>query len=158
MRIAFVTNNYTPYAAGVVKSIDVITHELRTQGHEVLIIAPQFLKHHDDPNDVIRIPSMLRFTYRQKHMAVPWRARSYLKKYLIDFNPDVIHVHHPFLLGVLASRVARQIGVPLFFTYHTIYEDYVHYVPLPSWLMRSLVRRNVLNFCKAADYIISPSQ
>jgi glycosyltransferase involved in cell wall biosynthesis len=158
MRIAFVTNNYTPYAAGVVKSIDAITHELRAQGHEVVIIAPQFLKIHDDPDYVIRIPSMFRFMYRQKHMALPWRAYSYLKKYLTAFNPDVVHVHHPFLLGVLASRVARQMGVPLFFTYHTIYEDYAHYVPLPSWLIKPLVTMNVLNFCRSVDYVISPSR
>lgn len=157
MRVAFVTNNYTPYAAGVVKSIDAITAQLRMMGHEVLIIAPQFLPHHDDPEYVVRIPSFVRFMYKKKHMAVSWRAKHYLKKFINQFSPDVVHVHHPFLLGQVASSIANKMGLPVFFTYHTIYEDYVHYVPLPSCIVKPMVTKQVLNFCASVDHVIAPS-
>ena len=45
---------------------------------------------------------------------------------------DVVHAQHPFLLGVTARRLARRLGRPLVFTYHTRYEKYAHYVPLPE--------------------------
>lgn len=157
MRVAFVTNNYTPYAAGVVKSIDAITDQLRAMGHEVLIIAPQFLNHHDDPEYVVRIPSLFRFMYKKKHMAVSWRAQHYLKQFITKFNPDMVHVHHPFLLGYMARSIAKQMGIPVFFTYHTIYEDYVHYVPLPSCIVKPMVTKQVLNFCASVDHVIAPS-
>lgn len=157
MRVAFVTNNYTPYAAGVVKSIDAITDQLRAMGHEVLIIAPQFLKEHHDPEYVVRIPSFFRFMYQKKHMAVSWRAKHYLKQFLTQFNPDMVHVHHPFLLGYMARSIAKQMGIPVFFTYHTIYEDYVHYVPLPSRMVRPIVTKQVLAFCASVDHVVTPS-
>ncbi len=141
----------------MVKSIDAITHQLHKMGHQVIIIAPQFLQVHDDPSYVKRIPSLFRFKYKQKHMAIPWRAKYYLKKYLQDFKPDVIHVHHPFLLGAMGARIAREINVPVFFTYHTIYEDYIHYVPFPAWMVKPIVTRKVLSFCKSVDPIITPS-
>lgn len=157
MRVAFVTNNYTPYAAGVVKSIDAITDQLRVMGHDVLIIAPQFLKHHDDPEYVVRIPSLFRFMYKKKHMAVSWRTKYYLKKFLTQFSPDVVHVHHPFLLGQVASSIAKKMGLPVFFTYHTIYEDYVHYVPLPPLIVKPIVTKQVLAFCASVDHVVAPS-
>ena len=46
---------------------------------------------------------------------------------LQKINPTVIHVHHPFLLGHMAVQYAKKCGIKTVFTYHTIYEAYVHY-------------------------------
>ncbi len=42
---------------------------------------------------------------------------------------DVIHAHHPHVLGEAAVRVAGAFECPLVFTYHTMYEHHLHYVP-----------------------------
>src|SRR6266849_2267086 len=47
-------------------------------------------------------------------------------------DPDVVHAQHPFLLGPTARRLARRHRRPLVFNYHTRYEKYAHYVPLPE--------------------------
>ena len=44
------------------------------------------------------------------------------------FAPEVIHSHHPYLLGDSALRAAKQRGLPLVFTHHPLYERYTHYV------------------------------
>ncbi len=41
---------------------------------------------------------------------------------------DVIHVHHPMLIGRTAVYLSRKYHVPLVFTYHTRYEQYLCYV------------------------------
>ncbi len=158
MRILFVTNNYTPYAGGVVSSINATVQELQKQGHKILLVAPNFLgANHDDPKWIQRVPSLLRFRYKNNCMAVPWRAAYYLKRIIIEFKPDIIHVHHPFLLGPIAQRIAKKMGIKTVFTYHTIYEGYVHYVPLPQFVLKPIVKKMVLNFCKKVDQIIVPS-
>lgn len=157
--IAFVTNNYTPYSGGVVQSIQAMVNEFKNLGHCVYIIAPDFLGDaHKDPAHVFRIPSLFRFRYKNNYMAIPWRAYAHLDHVLHTINPDVIHVHHPFLLGPMAVRWAKEHNIKTIFTYHTIYEQYAHYVPLPSQIVCPVVTRLVLQFCKTVDHIIVPSK
>ncbi len=158
MRILFVTNNYTPYAGGVVSSINATVKELKKQGHHVTLVTLDFLgTQHNDPAWVKRIPSLLRFRYKKNHMAVPWRPKQYLKKVITQLKPDVVHVHHPFLLGPMAVAIAQKMGIKTVFTYHAVYEEYTHYVPLPQFLVKPIVRQLVLRFCKKVDQIIVPS-
>src|ERR1700722_5551560 len=159
MRILFVTNNYTPYAGGVVKSIQATVDALHHQGHEVFIVTLDFLGSlHDDPSYVFRIPSLIRFTYKQNYMAIAWRPRHYLEWYIKQLSPDVIHVHHPFLLGFLAAQLAKKHKIPVVLTYHTLYEQYAHYVPVPSGFAAWMIRIVVARFCKQVDGIIVHSQ
>lgn len=156
--IAFVTNNYTPYSGGVVSSINAAVSQLQKCGHDVHIITLDFLgAQHDDPEYVIRIPSLFRCMYKKNYMAIPWWPQYHLCKILKEINPDVVHVHHPFLLGPIAVKWAKKMNIRTIFTYHTVYEDYVHYVPLPAWLAKPMVKKMVLWFCKTVDQIIVPS-
>ena len=158
MRIFFVTNNYTPYTGGVTSSITAITDGLRGRGHEVFIITLDFLgSAHNDPHYIIRIPCPIKFLYKKNHMAIPWRPTHAIFQLLKEYNPDIVHVHHPFLLGVSALRAARKIGIPCVFTYHTLYEQYAHYVPLPSLYSKPLIQSAVRHFCNKVDNIIAPS-
>ncbi len=159
VRIAMITNNYTPYSGGVVSSINAHVQELRGMGHEVLIITLDFLgKAHDDPEYVKRVPCPLKFRYKNNHMAIPWRAYHHTKKMLMEFRPSIIHSHHPGLLGVCARRAARKLEVPIVFTYHTLYEAYAHYVPLPESITRPVIKNAVHEYCCAVDGIIAPSE
>lgn len=156
--IAFITNNYTPYSGGVVSSIDATVVQLRDQGHDVFIICPDFLgKKHDDPEGVIRIPSLVRFKHKQNHMMIPWRPKRHLHQIFERLKPDVIHIHHPFLLGPMAVAWAQKRNIKTVFTYHTIYEQYLHYLPLPAWVSKPVVTKLVLQFCRSVDQIIVPS-
>lgn len=158
MKILFVSNTYTPYKAGVVNSINATVAELQKEGHSVSLITLDFLgSQHKDPPWVKRIPSIFRFKYQHNHMALPWAAHAYIHDFITDFDPDVVHIHHPFLLGPIAQRVAEAHGIKTVFTYHTQYEKYAHYVPGPQLVTQPMVSALVLNFCKSVDQIIVPS-
>ena len=158
LRIAFVTNNYIPYSGGVVSSINAFAQQLMECGHEVLIIALDFLgDQHDDPPYVVRVPSLFCFTYYANPLCVPWRPDAQVLQILKKFNPDVVHAHHPFLLGQSALQAARELRVPIVFTYHTMYELYTHYVPLYQPLVKLAVKKKVARFCEDVDHIIAPS-
>lgn len=155
MRILLVSNNYTPFSGGVVSSLNALIPELQKAGHEVLLVAPQFLASHpDDPVWVQRLFTLIRFSYRDNRMAVPWRTRHQLTTIIDTFKPDVVHVQHPFLLGETARSLSRKKQIPIVFTYHTMYEDYAHYVPLPRAFVRWIILRLVNRFCQSVDAII----
>lgn len=156
--ILFVTNNYTPYSGGVVSSIQASTHELQKRGHSVHIVTLDFLgNNHNDPEFVTRIPCPLKFRYKTNPIAAPWRPTHNLQDVTQKIKPDIIHVHHPFLLGASAARVAQTLRVPIVFTYHTLYEHYAHYIPLPQQLTQWALKRIVPAFCAGIDGIIAPS-
>jgi len=85
---------------------------------------------------------------------VPRRLASALKQ----FRPDIVHSHHPFLLGDMALRVAAVRGLPLVFTHHTLYELYTHYVPGDSPRLKHFVVELVSGYCNLCDSVIAPSE
>ena len=44
------------------------------------------------------------------------------------WNLDVIHTHTEFGIGTFARVIGKQFDIPVVHTYHTMYEDYVHYI------------------------------
>jgi glycosyltransferase involved in cell wall biosynthesis len=158
LRIALISNNYTPYSGGVVSSINAQVATLLEDGHLVRIITLDFLGNkHTDPDYVVRVRTPIKFKCRQNHYAIPWYMVTQLKEIISGMNADIIHVHHPFLLGAKGLEVARTLGIPIVFTYHTLYEEYAHYVPLPASIAKPLIRKLVSQFCSAVDAIIAPS-
>lgn len=152
-----ITNNFTPYSGGVVSSINALVYALQQAGHEVIVVTLSFLKEHNDPVWVKRLYCPIKFRYRTNHMAIAWRPKSQIKKLMQEFKPDVVHMHHPFMLGRAGSACAKLYNIPTLFTYHTIYQAYAHYIPLPQWLMQKMIIARVMSFCRTVDAIISPS-
>ena len=119
MRIGIFTDSYRPYRSGVVQSIDLFTKDLTALGHEVNIFAPSY-PHHVKDNKVFRFASVPAPTNPEFTLAIPFSLR--LKPAINRFKPDIIHVHSPFMLGRLGARYAKTLGVPLVFTFHTLYD------------------------------------
>ena len=49
-------------------------------------------------------------------------------KKIRSWNLDVIHSQTEFAIGTFARLIAKQYNIPLVHTYHTMYEDYIHYI------------------------------
>lgn len=157
-RVAMFTNNYRPFIGGVPLSIDRLRLGLKSLGHRVLVIAPEYETRPADDGDSLRVPSVLAFGQRREfrvgNLLLP-RIRHRVKA----FRPDVIHVHHPFWLGSLGLFLARRLKVPIVYTYHTRLEHYAHYVPLPSVLFRNLISHYLVKrFANRCDAVIVPTQ
>ncbi len=157
MIVCMVTNNYTPYAGGVVRAIQTYTHELQRCGHTVYIITLDFGVS-DDPWYVFRVPSFLQFRFRGNVISVPWRMSQSVARYIDVCKPDIIHIHSPFLLGQAGVQAARERNIPTVFTYHSLYERFVSYVPVPQYITRYCVLQHVHAFCLKVDAIIAPSR
>lgn len=157
LTILMISNNYTPYSGGVVSSIQTSAHILRSQGHRVIIATLSFTPHDIDEADTIRIPAYCYFTYKNNPCCIPKNARKLLETVIQEYSPDIIHSHHPFLLGMIAVQLSKKHKIPLVFTHHTQYEQYAHYIPVPRWLTRAFIKKRLDAYCIRAQHIIAPS-
>lgn len=126
MRIGIFTDTYPPYINGVSTSISMLESALRKKGHQVFIVTvnPENMKYKYEKN-IIRIPGIPTGIYDYRLTGIyPIRAVKTIKKW----NLDVIHSHTEFGIGTFARIIAKQLNIPLVHTYHTMYEDYVHYI------------------------------
>ncbi len=133
MKIALMTNNYKPFVGGVPISIERLANGLRELGNEVIIFAPTY-KEQEEEDIVFRYHSLLEGIAGGVVIPFPWDIE--IDKAFEKQQFDIIHVHHPMLIGKTAARLAKKYGIPLVFTYHTRYEQYAHYV-LPKPLLKN---------------------
>src|SRR5262249_43613181 len=156
MRIALFTNNYLPFRGGVTTAVETLRDGLQRLGHPAFVFAPAAHPPVADPAWVLRYPSMPAPTYPRVALAVPFCPR--IEAAARELSPDVVHAQHPFLLGPAARRFARRSGRPLVFTYHTRYEKYAHYVPLPERFVAALAVKLSCRFAASTDLVVAPSE
>lgn len=156
MNIAMLTNTYTPHVGGVACSVEAFTEQYRKRGHRALVVAPVFSNMPPDEVDVVRIPAIQHFNGGDFSVVLP--VSGLLTDVLDDFQPDIIHSHHPYLLGVTALRIARYRQLPLVFTHHTRYEEYTHYVPGSAHILRRFIIEASIRYSNLADLVLAPSE
>ncbi|QIL89118.1 glycosyltransferase [Microbulbifer sp. SH-1] len=156
MNIVMLTNTYLPHVGGVARSVDAFSREYRRQGHQVLVVAPEFAEKIDNEKDVVRIPAIQNFNGSDFSVALPLSGE--LTERLDFFEPDLVHSHHPFLLGMTALRIARSRELPLIFTHHTLYERYTHYVPADSETLKRFVIELATRYGNLASMVFAPSE
>lgn len=159
MNIAMFTNTYLPHVGGVARSVSAFAQDLARLGHKIAVVAPHFQgeKRKEMPGiQVIRVPAIQNFNGSDFSVRLP--IPFFLNEKMDSFSPDLIHSHHPFLLGDTAMRVARQRELPLVFTHHTMYEWYTHYVPFDSKGMKRFVINLSTQYANMCSAVIAPSQ
>ncbi len=156
LHIVMLTNTFTPHVGGVARSVSAFANEFRRQGHRVLVVAPEFEDAPQLERDVVRVPAIQHFNGTDFSVPVP--VPGILTPVLDDFAPDVVHTHHPFLLGDTALRIAAGRDIPVVFTHHTRYEQYTHYVPGDSPTLQRFVVELATGFANLCDAVIAPSE
>lgn len=156
MNILMVTNTFTPFVGGVARSVESFTAAYRRRGHRVLVVAPAFKGMPERETDVVRVPAVQRFNGGDFAVSLP--VPGFLFSSLERFRPDAVHSHHPYLLGDTALRIAASRNVPLFFTHHTFYEKFTHYVPGDSPALRRFVVELSTGYANLCDGVIAPSE
>ena len=155
MKILMMTNTYRPHVGGVARSVSFFADEYRKLGHDVFIVAPTFEGIKTEGRDVIRVPAVQNFNGSDFSVVFP--IPGYLTSAIEDFQPDIVHSHHPFLLGDTAVRIASKYEIPVVFTHHTMYEQYTHYVPGNSAQMKIFVIELATGYANMCDHVIAPS-
>lgn len=156
LRIAVFTDSALPILNGVSISVRSLTDELRNAGHSVTLFTAAHFKYKDpDPN-----------TYRFAALQTPWTPG-----YPLAFPPfapmlrqfrkstyDVIHTHTPFTIGFVGLRWAESHGIPIVATYHTLYDRYAHYIPLPRRYIRFKIAKHTNFYYNSVNQVITPSE
>ncbi len=155
MKIGIFTDSYKPYTSGVVTSINTFKEELGRLGHKVYIFAPNYPNYEEEERHVYRYYSLPAPTNPDYSLAIP--VYPGMRNLLSRLELDVIHVHSPFTMGRVGLHYAKRYGLPLLFTYHTLYDEYVHYVPVAQDLARDVTIKYSSYFCNQCNHIIAPS-
>jgi len=156
VNILMMTNTYTPFVGGVERSVETFTGEYRRRGHQVIIVAPTYEDMPEDEEGVVRIPAIQHFNGTDFSVRLP--IPGVLSSALADFEPDIVHSHHPYLIGDTARRVAAKHNTPLVFTFHTFYERYTHYVPGDSPALKRFTAALCAGYANLADQVFAPSE
>jgi len=156
LRVALVTSSYNYIADGVALTLNRLVGYLEAKGVEVLVFAPTAdkpaLEHHGELVSVPSVPLPGRPEYRLA-LGLP----GYLKRRLLDFAPDLIHIAVPDLLGHAALSLAKRHAIPAVASYHTRYETYLkHYRYLAGFedVLKKILRR----FYDRCHEVYVPSQ
>ena len=150
------TNTYLPHVGGVARSVSTYEEEFRRRGHDVRVIAPEFDGAEQSSEFVLRVPAIQHFNGSDFSVQLPQPGM--IADYLEEFQPQLIHSHHPFLLGDSALRAAWTRRLPLVFTHHTLYEQYTHYVPLDSDALQRVAIQMATEYCNLCTHVIAPSE
>lgn len=156
MNILTMSNTFTPHVGGVARSLERFRSEFRRWGHRDLVVAPTFPLLPADEVDVVRVPAIQHFNGSDFSVRLPIPAL--LFPTLEQFRPDIVHAHHPFLLGDTALRIAALDQIPHVFTHHTLYEQYTHYVPGDSQALKRFVIELSTGYANLCDGVIAPSE
>jgi glycosyltransferase involved in cell wall biosynthesis len=160
LRIAFFTNYYHPVVNGVVRSVASFREILTKQGHNVFIFAQSDNEYKDEEPFIFRYPSLSLPLPMDIVTVIP--VSSFVDQLLPNLKLDIIHTHHPILLGQTAASKAADLNVPLVFTFHTQYWEYTHYVPFPQEAIQEFLKNAIHTwlrvFMQKCQHIVIPSE
>lgn len=155
MRIALMTNNYKPVMGGVPISIERLKKGLEALGHQVTVFAPSY-REQEEEEDVFRYATLLRHFIGGIVIPNPFDRR--IEKEFQEKQFDVIHVHHPMLVGRTAAYLSRKYRIPMVFTYHTRYEKYVECYTRGLLRVEKLMPFYLHTFLKHCSFVFAPTE
>ena len=158
MKIALFSDTYAPEINGVAIHVAALKEGLESLGHEVLVVTTN-PKNKDtfQEHGVLHCPSIKLKRIYGYGLSMPINMRQY--QIIKKFNPDVIHIHTEFGIGLFGILVSKMLKRPVIYTLHTIYDDYVYYV-VPKPLIKTGQRifyKYIRSLYKRATVITGPS-
>ena len=160
MRIAIFTEAYLPRINGVVTHIKLLKEGLEARGHDVLIVtADGDAKEHYLENGVLHCPG-IKLTKKLSGFETSVPVSRKRLNFVRDFKPDIIHVETEFGMGLCGVSIAKMLKIPLVYTMHTMYDEYIYYIaprPLVK-TVKKLSHKYMRVFANRANAITGPSE
>jgi len=156
MRIAMFTNNYLPRISGPAFAIESLRQNLINLNHTVFVFAPKYKNQLKNEHNIIRIPSIripVDFFY-----PLPLPHFSNIDEIFKKQPFDIIHSHHPIMLGKIAQKLSQKYNIPLVFSYHSQWDLYLYkFFPVFPFDQITKIFRNLCNdYLAKADAITVP--
>ena len=156
MRIAFFTETFLPKVDGIVTRLTKTLPHLVEAGDEVLIFCPEGAPDSHAGAQVVGVPAMPLPLYPELKLALP---RPAVSEALERFQPDLVHVVNPAVLGLGGIWLAKTRNLPLVASYHTHLPKYLeHYgmgmlEPLLWELLKAAHNQAELNLCTSTAMV-----
>ncbi|MBW4622075.1 MAG: glycosyltransferase family 1 protein [Cyanosarcina radialis HA8281-LM2] len=156
MRIALFTETFLPKIDGIVTRLKHTVKHLQRQGDRVLVFSPDGgLKEYQGAkiHGVSAFPLPL---YPELKLAFP---RPSIGRALEQFQPDLVHVVNPAVLGVAGIYYAKTMEIPLVASYHTHLPRYIHHYGLGMlegllWeLLKTMHNQAQINLCTSTAMV-----
>ena len=155
MRIAFVTDTYTPQVNGVTTIVRRVVDVLGRAGQHVALVAPAYPGHGQGPSESeLRIPSLPFPPYPAVRLSLPQPKR--VARFLDGFRPDLVHVMTEGPLGLLGRGYAVRRDIPLATSYHTDFPQYLSHYGLGPF--EDLAWQWLVWFHRPARFIHTPGE
>lgn len=158
VRIAIVAESFLPQANGVTVTLVRLLEYLHVHGHEVLVLAPTPGRG-KNAVDQYAGASVYRFRavplpgYAEMRLSTP-RVRT-LAEHLRYFDPDVVHLAAPFVLGWQAIGAAQSLDLPTVAVYQTEVPTYARRYRAKQ--IEPLLWRRIEGIHKRATLSLAPS-
>lgn len=156
MRVALFTETFLPKIDGIVTRLKHTVENLQRQGHQVLVFCPEGgLKEYKGAK-IYGVTGMPLPLYPELKLAFP---SPNIKQALLKFQPDLIHVVNPAVLGVGGIYYAKNLHIPLVASYHTHLPQYLQHYGLGAlegvlWELLKLAHNQAeLNLCTSSAMV-----
>ena len=121
MRIAIVAESFLPNVNGVTNSVLRVLEHFHAAGHEAIVIAPGARAGQEEIGDylgfsIVRVPTVKVPGVDSLPVGVPTTV---VNDTLREFQPDIVHLVSPFVLGAAGAFAARQLRIPSVALYQT---------------------------------------
>lgn len=163
MRIAHLCQSYPPMISGASLAVQQLASGQAANGHQVLVVAasdrPQGYTVKSGGLQITRLPSRDN-PYRVGQRFLLWPQRA-IWAVLVRFQPDVIHLHEPFGIGLIGLQAARRLQIPVVFTAHQLPWFAAAYTPnligLPR-LVEKITWQYARWFLRCCTAVIAPTR
>ncbi len=155
MRIALVTDTYTPQVNGVTTIVRRVVEVLGRARQHVAVVAPEYPgKQPGSRETELRVPSVACPYYNALRLSLPPPRR--VAHFLDRFRPDLVHVMTEGPLGLVGRRYALRRGIVLATSFHTDFPHYAYYYHVG--VLEPLIWHGLLAFHRPAAFIHTPGE
>lgn len=161
MRVGLFSDTYVPDANGVAICVENLKKALEEKGIEVFVITCNDKVKVEIDGNIIKLPSIKLKKLYNYSFTGPLHFDGF--KIIKNLNLDIIHVHTEFGIALLARFIAKKLEIPLIYTYHTMFEDYTHYINPYDFKLLSKSSHKIVEYisnkyCQYSNKVIIPSK
>lgn len=156
MNIGIFSDTYSPQVNGVVSSILTLEKKLREQGHNVYIFTISHPQAEQDSPYVYRMASVPFIFLKDHRVGIVYSNKTVQK--IKRLKLDLILSQTEFSMGIFARMMSKRLNIPIIHTYHTVYEDYMHYISKGIELSPRIARKYSKSFCNHVDGVVAPTK
>ncbi len=159
MNIGIFSDTYSPQINGVITSFVTLKKELEKRGHNVTIVTVKTPLARENEPGVIRLPSIPFRAFDGMRIGVFYPPQ-YVSQ-IRDLKLDIIHTQTEFTVGAFGRMMGKYLHIPVVHTYHTMYEDYVHYMAkteLNKKILKKLTKKGMGFYMNTCAGIIVPTE